>query len=175
MYDERISLILVAANSWHDGQMRDDGESFIMHPVSVALILSNHGLYSYEHLASALLHDVMEDCDAKYKVVKTLAGGYVADIVELLTKTEDVPYWKYYEGIYANNIAVNVKVADRIHNLLTMNVWDEEKQKKYLEHTNNDYLKSEPGTFPMGKVSRELLMSLLRVVRGSERRLGIRD
>ena len=124
----------------HSGQVRDDGEPYIIHPVSVALILVQHGFGDNDHLMSALLHDVVED--TKF-TISDLAGyvNYRSLIaIELLTKRKNQTYKDYYNSIQHSVIAMHVKQADRIHNLRSMEgVWTRKKCLKYIQNTEKDF------------------------------------
>ena len=136
MMHQDLYKILQFAFSSHSGQLRDDGQPYITHPIAVSMILSNHGIVSFNHLAVALLHDVMEDCDVDYRTIEALSSEFVADCVLALTKFPEKTYTQYYKGIQKSIVTADVKIADRIHNLHTMkDVWDIHRVDNYVRHT----------------------------------------
>ena len=116
----------------HQGQFRDNGTPFIVHPVRVTLMLSNFG-FSIEHQLAGTGHDLLEDTKATYDDIEALVGNDVAQAILLLTKDRD-SYPVYFRKISENDLAKPVKVADRIDNLLDMTgpVWTRDKQVMYL-------------------------------------------
>lgn len=140
MFDEDLYKVLAEAAQAHREQLRDDGVPYITHPVGVALILATHGLRSYNHIAGALLHDIIEDTTWVYDDVLQCAGVEVADIVQLLTKDGGTSHAVYYKNLKQNSIARQIKIADRIYNLNTMKyAWDSDKAERYIGYTENDY------------------------------------
>lgn len=124
----------------HKGQYRKEGDSFIVHPMSVARDAIALGLDSDQLLTIALLHDVEEDCN-----VNTEALGFDASItqpVHLLTKRK-VPktekqkeLQRYFEAIPTSKEATIVKLLDRKNNISTMvNAFSHEKMIEYIEET----------------------------------------
>ena len=124
---ENGHLLLTAlrlAKHYHDGQFRKSGEPYVSHPIAVAWFLTQVGVQDESTLAAALLHDVLEDCG--YVVT---AHGLVCDegiprrtvaLVELLSQFEGESDDAYYVRAGSNPAAIIVKLADGLHNLLTM-------------------------------------------------------
>ncbi|MFA7076261.1 MAG: HD domain-containing protein [Candidatus Izemoplasmatales bacterium] len=81
------------AESKHRGQLRKSGEPYIVHPRDVAITLAEYQV-DPNTLAAGLLHDILEDTDATYQDIKELFGEEVADIVEGLTKLDQLTYPK---------------------------------------------------------------------------------
>lgn len=124
----------------HEGQTRRTGEPYIEHPMKVANKLKTLRL-NYDNLyASALLHDVLEDCQISEAELKETFGEDICNIVKLLTKDSSIPTGLYYKGILSNPFATLVKIADRCHNVSTMaDAFSREKIESYIKETN-DYV-----------------------------------
>ena len=123
----------------HEGQMRKSGEPYFSHPVQVACELLALGVYDDILLASALLHDVLEDCGISenqlihdYKI-----DPDVVSVVKLLTKSKEMNMEQYYKGIMSDWRASLIKISDRCHNVSTMvDGFDTAKMTSYVEETN---------------------------------------
>jgi (p)ppGpp synthase/HD superfamily hydrolase len=104
------------AHRAHTGQYRRDGVTpYINHPAAVAEKMANE---SPEIIATAWLHDVIEDTDETRKtLVDAGIPNEVVSAVETLTKTRGISYREYLVGVKANPIALKVKVADMLANL----------------------------------------------------------
>ena len=114
----------------HENQKRRDGSNYITHPVAVAKILLNLKMDS-DSICSALMHDVLEDCDVTKNDLKTLFGPSVADIVDGVSKLGKLDITSRNERD-ANNLqkmmlamskdvrVVLVKICDRLHNMRTI-------------------------------------------------------
>ena len=116
----------------HSGQRRKTtGEPFIIHPVSVALIVANEIGLGVLSVVAALLHDVVEDTDYTVESIVERFGRNVADIVEGVTKITNVynakensqaaTFRKMLLAIPHNPRVIFIKLADRLHNMRTMN------------------------------------------------------
>ena len=137
------------ANSHHGGQLRKDGTPYITHPLHVAQIVAELRLDS-ESIIAALLHDCIEDTDSTYDDVARLFGTTVADIVDGVTKLTRVKYSSMEEEqmenlrkmLFAMSKDIRViliKIADRLHNMRTMEYQTPEKQKKKAFETMEIY------------------------------------
>jgi GTP pyrophosphokinase len=128
----------------HEGQMRDEGTPYILHPIRVATILSEElGLYSSELACAALLHDVIEDTGVTCEQVRAEFGDRVAQIVWLLTKLPEVSLAGYLAAIEeARELkAAIVKLCDRLDNLrFLMRSPKAEKKRRYIKTTEQYYL-----------------------------------
>ena len=114
----------------HENQKRRDGSKYISHPVEVARILLDLKMDS-DTICSALMHDVLEDCDVTKNDLKTLFGSNVADIVDGVSKLGKLDIRSRTERD-ANNLqkmmlamskdvrVVLVKICDRLHNMRTI-------------------------------------------------------
>lgn len=145
---EDIALIEKAykfAKKLHDGQFRVSGEPYIIHPCEVAKILV--GLEVDTHtLIAAFLHDILEDTDTKPETIEELFGTDVLNLVQGVTKLGKLQFKSKEERqaenfrrlfiAMANDIRVIfLKLADRLHNMRTLNFMEEAKQKKIAGET----------------------------------------
>lgn len=146
-----LKLIMLAykfSKYGHRGQVRDGGGRYFDHPKAVALILIDElGYYDSEMIIAALLHDVVEDTYLfDFEDIETIFGSRVENIVCLLTKDKD-PAFKEAKRQYLSAIAQAedaavriIKLADRLHNLRTLECCDEEKRARIVEETVEFYL-----------------------------------
>lgn len=133
------------AKKTHEGQFRVSGEPYIIHPVEVAKILA--GLEVDIHtLMAAFLHDVLEDTDTKPETIEELFGSDVLNLVQGVTKLGKLKFKSKEERqaenfrrlfiAMANDIRVIfLKLADRLHNMRTLNFMSPDKQKKIAQET----------------------------------------
>ena len=140
-YDcEKIKKAYDIAKAAHQDQKRRSGEPYIMHPVAVAQILLNFGMDN-ECIISALLHDVVEDTKVSIDFIKEHFGDEVALLVDGVTKLGKIPL-STREEVQAENIrkmfiAMNkdvrviiIKLADRLHNMRTLQFMPDYKQRE---------------------------------------------
>ncbi|MBV8066021.1 MAG: bifunctional (p)ppGpp synthetase/guanosine-3',5'-bis(diphosphate) 3'-pyrophosphohydrolase [Actinobacteria bacterium] len=122
----------------HEGQQRRSGEPFIMHPVGVAIICAGLRL-DEQTIAAALLHDVVEDTGTTLDTVRTDFGEEIAALVDGVTKLTRVQfqsreqaeaenYRKMVVAMAADVRVILVKLADRLHNLRTIEYLGRQKQ-----------------------------------------------
>lgn len=128
----------------HNGQFRKSKEEFYIHPFNVAKIIVGLGMDS-ESIAAALLHDVVEDTDIKIEEIKSKFGADVALLVDGVTKINKIQYTsreqQQTESLRKMLIAMGkdirviiIKLADRLHNLRTIESLPDQKQRdKALE------------------------------------------
>lgn len=132
------------ALSYHDGQLRYSGETYVSHPISVAKILVELGMDS-QCVVAGLLHDIVEDTDVTVNMIEEQFGKDVAVLVDGVTKLGKVPT-STREETQAENIrkmlmamnedvrVVIIKLADRLHNMRTLSFMRPQKQRdKSLE------------------------------------------
>lgn len=147
-----IDLITRAFNfsrTQHHGRLRESGEKFIHHPLGAARICAELHLDSVT-IASALLHDVVEDTPTTVETIREQFGDEVAEIVDGLTKMQKVSL-KSQEEEQADNIrkmiiamakdirVILIKLADRTHNMRTLCFLDKQRQIKKAKETLEIY------------------------------------
>ncbi len=129
----------------HNGQNRKSGEPYITHPLHVALYLCELN-FDKETIAAALLHDLIEDTDISYEDLKKEFGEEVADIVDGVTKLDRIKYSSNEEAkadairkmviAMSKDIRVLIlKLADRLHNIQTIEYHQDWKQEKIANET----------------------------------------
>ncbi len=137
------------AREHHGAQLRWDGTPYITHPIQVAQIVAEMRLDS-ESILAALLHDCIEDTDSTYEDIAKRFGVTVADIVDGVTKLTRVKYSTMEEEqmenlrkmLFAMSRDIRViliKIADRLHNMRTMEYQTPVKQKKKAFETMEIY------------------------------------
>ena len=138
---EKITNAFLYAEKMHEGQFRLSGESYISHPVAVALIVAELGLDT-DSICAALLHDTVEDCADKtdLETIAKIFGSEVSMLVDGLTKIIQVQVADkeeaHIENIRKMLLAMNkdirvifIKLCDRLHNMRTLSAKREEKQR----------------------------------------------
>ena len=140
----QVRLAYEIAEAAHEGQMRDEGTPYIVHPVRVAVSLVDElEIYSPRLVSSALLHDVIEDSPLTRRQIAGMFGEEVAEIVWLLTKFDDVSLPAYLAAIEAaaDTGAAIVKLCDRLDNLRFLaHSPKAEKKRRYIRTTTDYYL-----------------------------------
>lgn len=134
------------AESKHKGQLRKSGEPYIVHPRDVAITLAEYQVDPYT-IAAGLLHDILEDTDTTYDEIKELFGEEVADIVEGLTKLDQLKYQiskaaqqvknhqKMVLAMARDIRVIFVKLADRLNNMRTLSFLDDERRTRISRET----------------------------------------
>ncbi len=147
--DEDKKLIRLAfdtAVDAHKNQRRKSGEPYIFHPIAVAKIVASQIGLDAVAIASALLHDVVEDTDYTIEDMERLFGNTVAHIVEGLTKISSMSrendislqaenFRKLLLTMNDDVRVILIKIADRLHNMQTMDSMAEYKQAKIASET----------------------------------------
>lgn len=137
------------ASEAHEGQKRLSGEPYIMHPLSVALILASLGMDEASVIA-AILHDTVEDTSLTNEEVKKEFGETIAELVDGVTKIGKVPLAtkeeQQAENIRKMLIAMSrdirviiIKLADRIHNMRTLMFKQETRRREIARETIEIY------------------------------------
>ncbi len=138
------------ATKAHEGQKRRSGEDYIIHPINVAATLVKLRL-DLDSIIAGLLHDVVEDCGVEPTEIQDEFNPAVAQIVVGLTKISKIKF-KTKEESQAENFrkmvvamakdirVIIVKLADRMHNMRTLQYVSEEKQKKIAKETLDIYV-----------------------------------
>ena len=150
------------ADQCHSGQMRKSGDPYIDHPVETALFLADLHLDSHT-IVAALLHDVVEDCDVTLDEVETRFGPEAAKLVDGVTKLTRMDarlhnpddtnpdHFDDPDSLYAESLrkmlvsmaedirVVLIKLADRMHNMRTLEALSPEKRKRIAQETLDIY------------------------------------
>lgn len=131
----------------HHKQIRMGGDPYASHPVAVARILENKGFGS-DILAMGLLHDILEDTNGTREEILAMTNNQVANGVQMLTKVEDQSMEDYLRPMFLpENLDVRlVKLADRLHNLLSATKANASFQARYIQETKLYYLPLAEGT-----------------------------
>ncbi len=146
---ELIDKAVHYADAKHCHQKRKDGSPYIIHPLAVAEVVCEMGL-DIDAILGALLHDCIEDTDASHDEIEKLFGTTVAELVEGVTKltranfssTEQAQMEnlrKMFMAMSKDIRVVLIKIADRLHNMRTMQYQSPEKQIKKCRETMDIY------------------------------------
>ena len=129
--EEAYNKALDFAEKKHKGQFRIGGAPYITHPVAVADILKRQG-YGTDYRIAGLFHDLLEDTDATEKELLSLGNEEILHAVKLVTKEKGYDMEDYIKRIKADKMALAVKKADRLHNLMCAVAADENFKRKYI-------------------------------------------
>lgn len=130
----------------HSNQRRKTGEPYIYHPIAVAKIVANEIGLGATSIAAALLHDVVEDTSYTIDDMEQMFGERIAKIVSGLTKISRLNkesnasiqaenFRKMLLTLHDDVRVILIKIADRLHNMQTMNALPEQKQLKIASET----------------------------------------
>lgn len=140
------------ANDAHYGALRKSGEIYLIHPIIVAKYISDIGADA-KVISAAILHDVVEDCKTKYPLerIQKMFGVTVANYVDAVTAVERITNGKiekFKADLDSANkllkmsiekpsiaMAIDIKAADRLHNLRTLDCFSDEKIKSKVDET----------------------------------------
>ncbi len=133
----------------HKGQERVSGEPYLSHPLAVAEIVLNMKM-DVASIAAALLHDVVEDTHASLEEVKQAFGSEIGDLVDGLTKISKLPFGGRLEhqaeslrkmvlAMSKDIRVILIKLADRLHNMRTLEPLREEKRRLIAQETLDIY------------------------------------
>lgn len=145
---ERVRQAYFLAKEAHEPQKRKSGEPYILHPVSVALIVAKELQLDANTVITAFLHDVVEDTPYTVEDIRQRFGNDVAGLVNVVTKQKKESYQTTkqvdnYQQILASfhyDIrAVIVKISDRLHNMRTLQSMRPDKQMKIAGETDCFY------------------------------------
>lgn len=151
-YDlEKITRAYEYAAKMHDGQKRKSGEPYIIHPFAVAEIIAQLQLDT-DSICAAFLHDTVEDCSDKTSVnnIRREFGDDVAEIVDGVTKLVNLPFEtkedesienlrKMFLAMSKDLRVIFIKLADRLHNMRTLEFRSEGKQRTIALETMHVY------------------------------------
>lgn len=146
---ELITKAYNLAEEKHEGQFRSSGEPYFIHPVAVANILADLNMDD-ETIMAGLLHDILEDTDLSYDSMKEMFGEEITKLVDGVTKLKKLSYKSKQEN-QAENLrkmvlamskdirVVIVKLADRLHNMRTLEYMNRNKQIEKATETLQIY------------------------------------
>ena len=146
---DTIDAAVEVAVTAHEGQLRSSGEAYITHPLAVATILAELGMDN-ETIIASILHDVVEDTSVELADLSRMFGKEVAALVDGVTKLEKLPF-STKEEERAENVrkmllamaqdirVIIIKLADRMHNMRTIQFRPEEKQLVTAKETFDIY------------------------------------
>ncbi len=147
---DKIGLAFEVALKAHEGQKRRSGEPYIIHPVCVAKILFDMGMDA-ESVCAALLHDVVEDTETTGEEIREMFGESIEHLVDGVTKLGQIPKNASKEEQQSENIrkmflamsrdirVIIIKLADRVHNMRTLQFMPEEKRRYIARETLEIY------------------------------------
>ena len=146
---ELVERAIQYANEKHKFQKRKDGSPYIIHPLAVASIVAEMGL-DMDAILGSLLHDCIEDTDASHEDIEKLFGKTVAELVEGVTKLTKANFStteqaqmenlrKMFMAMSKDIRVVLIKIADRLHNMRTMQYQSPAKQVIKCRETMDIY------------------------------------
>jgi GTP pyrophosphokinase len=144
----RLQQAYEFARKAHAPQKRKSGEPYILHPIAVATIAAEELSLDTDSVMCALLHDVVEDTEYTTEDIKERFGENVAYLVGVVTKQKKVQYKmskqvdnyeQLLDSIQFDIRALMVKIADRLHNMRTLQSMREDKQMKIAGETDYFY------------------------------------
>ncbi len=149
-YLQLIRAAYAIAFMAHSHQKRASGEPYITHPVAVASVLIELHIDA-ETIIAALLHDVIEDTSITYEQIESYFGPQVATLVDGVTKLSELEvrpkeeaqaenYRKMFVSMANDPRVVLVKLADRLHNMRTINATHPDKQRRIARETMEIYV-----------------------------------
>ena len=145
---EKVAIILrafeVGAKA-HEGQTRKTGEPYILHPVAVARILANMRM-DYISVAAAILHDTIEDTPLTREEIETRFGEEIAGLVDGVTKLDKMKFRTRHEAdaesfrklmlaMSEDLRVIFIKLADRLHNMRTLDSMQHESRRRIARET----------------------------------------
>src|SRR5437764_15004407 len=144
-----VSRAYAEAANAHTGQLRNSGEPYIEHPLSVAMIVAELGLDDVT-IAAALLHDAVEDTRLSLDEIRTSFGNEVGNIVDGVTKLERIRFdskeaqqaatmRKMLVAMAKDIRVLLIKLADRLHNMRTIAAMPKDKQERIAQETLDVY------------------------------------
>ena len=149
---KQIRKAFKLATDAHFGVRRKSGEPYIYHPIAVAMICCSEMNLGATSVICALLHDVVEDTDYTLDDMRELFGETVSTIIDGLTKIEDLVVDNQNISLQAENFkkiflsmskdvrVILIKLADRLHNMRTLDAMPPEKQLKIASETSYFYV-----------------------------------
>jgi guanosine-3',5'-bis(diphosphate) 3'-pyrophosphohydrolase len=144
-----IRKAYVVSAKYHAGQVRKSGEPYLSHPLEVAMILAELKL-DEASICTGLLHDTVEDTEATKEEIEEVFGKDIAHLVDGVTKLSQIKFFsseeKQAENFRKMLVAMSrdirvllVKLADRLHNMRTLEYMSPEKQERIAQETMEIY------------------------------------
>ena len=145
----KVQLAYQFSAEAHEGQKRKSGEPYIYHPLEVAYILGDMRM-DYQTLVAAILHDVIEDTPTAKTEIRKKFGKGIAELVDGVSKLDKVKF-ESFEEAQANNFqkmlmamsadirVILVKLADRLHNMRTLEALKSKKRMRISKETLEIY------------------------------------
>ncbi|KAK8951930.1 hypothetical protein KSP39_PZI003263 [Platanthera zijinensis] len=149
-HEELVMKAFFEAEKAHRGQMRMSGDPYLQHCVETAVLLALIGA-NPTVVAAGLLHDTIDDSFADYNYILTIFGAGVADLVEEVSKLSQLSKLSRENNTASRTVeadrlhtiylamadarAVLIKLADRLHNMMTLEVLPETKQLRFAKET----------------------------------------
>ncbi len=146
---DKLHTAYVYAAQQHRGQIRQSGEAYLSHPLNVAYILAEMKM-DVDCIIAGLLHDTIEDTDTTFEIIEELFGKPVAFLVDAVSKISKIPFQskeeKQAESFRKMLISMSddirviiIKLADRLHNMRTIESLKPDKQKRIARETMDIY------------------------------------
>jgi guanosine-3',5'-bis(diphosphate) 3'-pyrophosphohydrolase len=149
---DKVSVILKAFEVGalaHQGQTRNSGEDYIMHPVAVAQILANMRM-DHESIAAAILHDTIEDTPLSKEEIESKFGLEIANLVDGVTKLDKMKFRTRSEAdaesfrklmlaMSRDLRVIFIKLADRMHNMRTLDSMSAHSRRRIARETLDIY------------------------------------
>lgn len=141
-----VKLAYAVAEKAHDGQKRRSGHAYVQHPLATAKILAEIGMGT-KTVTAGILHDVPEDTDVTLEDIEKQFGKEIAALVDGVTKLGKIKLRGSHEEYFLENLrkmllamaadirVVIIKLADRLHNMQTLDFNPPEKQKRIAKET----------------------------------------
>lgn len=137
------------ARACHADQFRDSGEAYISHPLGVARLLADRGFDS-KAVTAALLHDVVEDSDIEISELRDQFGDEVSELVDGVTKLDRLAFHtreaaqaatlrKMLVAMASDIRVLVIKIADRLHNMTTIEALEEPRRRRIAQETLDIY------------------------------------
>ncbi len=146
---DKLNIAYVYAAQQHRGQLRQSGEAYLSHPLNVAYILADMKM-DVDCIIAGLLHDTIEDTDTTFEVIEDMFGRPVAFLVDAVSKISKIPFQskeeKQAESFRKMLVSMSddirviiIKLADRLHNMRTIESLREDKKRRIAQETMDIY------------------------------------
>ena len=141
-----IKNALQYAKKYHKGQERESGEPYFMHPVEVAILVSDHVVRDKDAIIAAILHDVVEDTPSFIDDISLVFGTQIGEMINAVSsithdKAKLTDFISAAKSEHAkSDVVLTIKLCDRLHNMRTIEHMPLHKQKKKAEDTLNRFV-----------------------------------